>query len=141
VTWGLTQYRAKVCGCIGCGCSCGCDDRGIMLPKPPVFIDADHPVIVETPDGIVPADQYRVESDAWPALLVPLKGWRGPATITFWAGVGPGEPSDPLLVQSSLMLVAHWYMNREAVSPDGVGAEVPLAYRTMLAACSWSGRY
>lgn len=50
-----------------------------------------------------------------------------------------GEPADdsemaltPDLEQAALMLVAHWYANREAVSPDGRGAEVPLGVDRIL---------
>jgi len=114
--WAVRQYRAKVCGCIGCGCSCGCNESGIELPNPPVLIDADHPVTVETPDGTVPPEDFDVDPDRWPALLVPRRGWRGPAVVHYWAGVPHGGPRFEMARTGCLQLIAHWYRNRESVS-------------------------
>ena len=126
ITWALTQFRAKVCGCVGCSCSCGCNDSGIELPKPPLFVGPDHPVVVETPDGQVPAEDFEVDVDRWPGLLIPRRGWRGPATITYWAGVLPGVPAFTMARTGCLQLIAHWYRNREAVS-ELPFAKVPMS--------------
>ena len=130
-SWALKQYRAKVCGCIGCACSCGCDDAGIELPNPPLFVDADHPIAITTPDGLVPDEDFEVDADRWPALVIPLRGWRGPATITYWAGVPAGVQAFDMARTAALQLVGHWYRNREAVG-EQVLTKVPFAVEHLL---------
>ena len=140
ITWAVTQYRAKVCGCVGCACVCGCSDRGVELPNPPVLVDDEHPVTVETPEGPVAAEDFEVDRDRWPALLIPRRGWRGPATITYWAGVPAGVPMFPMLKTGCLLLIGHWYKNRESVSEIPMDV-VPQAVDSLFAAESFSGRY
>jgi len=141
VTMCATQYRAKVCGHTGCGCSCGCNSGGIELPYPPVLVDATHPITVTTADGEVPADQFEVDADARPAALYPRRGWRGSATITYWAGLPPGSPQPETLKAAVLLVVGHLYKNREAVSTESGAVVLPIAFDALVAAESWSGRF
>jgi len=57
----------------------------------------------------------------WPATL---EG-SGTVRISGTAGYGDGEAPD--LDQAALMLVAHWYQNREGVSSSASFSELPLA--------------
>jgi hypothetical protein len=87
-------------------------------------VDDDHPVTVETPDGFVPPEDFAVDADRFPAVLVPLRGWRGPATIHYWAGVLPGVQAFEMARTGCLQLIGHWYRNRESVSEQPL-AKVP----------------
>jgi hypothetical protein len=136
-----TQYRARVCGHVGCSCSCGCNDRGIELPFPPLLVDEDHPLTVTTDDGLVDPDHYEIDADSKPAKVVPRKGWRGGAEIIYWAGMRPGETQPATLKAAVLLLVGHLYKNREAVTTDGGALIMPLAFDALVAAESWSGRF
>lgn len=67
--------------------------------------------------------------ESWP---VPLDG-TGVVRITGTAGYGEGEAPD--LDQAALMLVAHWYQNREAVVASGGAAsavELPLGVEMLI---------
>lgn len=75
------------------------------------------PRIVQPPDIVWPlAKEYKVNA----------------VTIDFVSGYGSSASDVPaLLRQAVLMLVAHWYENREAVG-SGVGSEIPLAVDSIL---------
>lgn len=66
--------------------------------------------------------------ESWPATL------DGPGTVrvTYSAGYADGEA--PELDQAALMLVAHWYQNREAVvtGPTAAAVELPWAVGMMI---------
>jgi uncharacterized phiE125 gp8 family phage protein len=67
--------------------------------------------------------------ESWPATL------DGPATVRVAYSAGFADGEAPELDQAALMLVAHWYQNREAVSVGaGVAAvELPLAVQMLIA--------
>ncbi|EQA96844.1 head-tail connector protein [Sphingobium baderi] len=70
--------------------------------------------------------QGLIYASAWPTL-----GENGYATITYTAGYG--EVEAPFhLVQAMLLLIGHWYANREAVA-SGAANEVPLAVESLCA--------
>lgn len=50
-------------------------------------------------------------------------------TVTYVAGFGPYEAPEEL-VQAQLLLIAHWYQNREAVA-EGTFNEIPLAVEAL----------
>lgn len=62
--------------------------------------------------------------DSWPSGAVD-----GGVTITFTAGFATGAVP-PVLKQAALMMIGHWYMNREAVVVGETTAELPLAFRS-----------
>jgi uncharacterized phiE125 gp8 family phage protein len=64
--------------------------------------------------------------EVWPTTLP------GPGTvrITYSAGFADGEAPD--LDQAALMLVAHWYQNREAVTVGSAPTELPLAVKMLI---------
>jgi uncharacterized phiE125 gp8 family phage protein len=49
--------------------------------------------------------------------------------VTYVAGYGPYEAPEEL-VQAQLLLIAHWYQNREAVA-EGTFNEIPLAVEAL----------
>ena len=55
--------------------------------------------------------------------------------VTYTAGFGDGVGETPVpadLVQAQLMLVAHWWTNREAVNVGNIVSEMPLAVDAIL---------
>jgi len=139
ITMVETQYRAKLCGHTGCGCSCGCG--GIELPNPPLLVDDEHPVVISTPAGILDPDDFEVDADRYPAVIKPLRGFRGPATITYWAGLMPEDENQPTLKTAIMLAVGHLYKHREAVSSDVSMIVTPMAFDALLSAESYSGRW
>lgn len=66
----------------------------------------------------------------------PVGGWpmsleASPVVVTYQAGYAEGAaPAD--FDQAQLMLVAHWYLNREAVTSGNAASEVPLAVEAII---------
>ena len=73
-------------------------------------------------------------------VYAPVAGWPtardySPVAVTYTAGFGDGVGETPVpadLVQAQLMLVAHWWTNREAVALAATVAEMPLAVEAIL---------
>lgn len=69
-------------------------------------------------------------------VYAPLTGWPAaldlsPVALTYTAGyAADAVPAD--LVQAQLMLVAHWWSNREAVNVGNIVSEMPLAVEAIL---------
>lgn len=135
-----TQWRAKVHGWWTCSC------MGAEVPYPPLAGDASgHGVTLSWDGGTADAADIVVDAIAYPGT-VRYDGADGPpcdkgdATITWWAGVD--SPSDiPALWKSAmLMLIGHWYENRQAVVTDSGAMEVPMSFDLIVGACSFDGR-
>jgi uncharacterized phiE125 gp8 family phage protein len=67
--------------------------------------------------------------ETWPATL------EGPAAVRISGTAGYADGEAPELDQAALMLVAHWYCNREAaaVGPTAAAIELPLAVQMLIA--------
>lgn len=87
------------------------------------------------------SDQYLVDATAfvgritpaydvvWPCVRDQLKA----ITVRFIAGYGDSPSSIPETVrQAMLLLIAHWYENREAVSTGATPTHVPLGVEALL---------
>jgi uncharacterized phiE125 gp8 family phage protein len=66
-------------------------------------------------------------TDDWPTLFE-----HGGVTVTYTAGYEEGE-EPPELLQAMLLLIGHWYANREAVNIGDIPAEVQLAVESLCA--------
>lgn len=74
-------------------------------------------------------------------IYAPVAGWPvaldySPIALGYTAGFGVGAGLTPVpadLVQAQLMLVAHWWNNREAVNVGNIVTEMPLAVEAILA--------
>jgi uncharacterized phiE125 gp8 family phage protein len=64
--------------------------------------------------------------ETWPATL------DGPGTVRVTYSAGYAEGEAPELDQAALLLVAHWYLNREAVVANGTPAVLPLAVEMLI---------
>lgn len=108
--------------------------RYIELPRPPlVGVESIIYTGSSGADIIMPVSDYIVDTDSepgriilphngvWPALM---PGAINPIKITYTAGYGEGDMVPESIRQSMLLLIGHWYANREAVGDVGV----PIAF-------------
>jgi hypothetical protein len=88
----------------------------------------------------LPEDQYVVDVNAVPARIVPANGgtWPyinsyspGSISITFKAGEWDGDTVPVSIKQAMLLLIGHWYANREAVT-DKPMTTLPMAVDCLL---------
>lgn len=115
----------------------------IELPKPPLqsvssvkyYADDGTEYTLSTFAYIVDTDSEpgRIAlayGESWPSLtLYPA----GAIRITYVAGYGDAASAVPQhLRQAILMLVAHWYENRETTTIGAVAREVPLAVESLI---------
>lgn len=79
--------------------------------------------LVEGPNGaLLPAF-----GETWPTTL------EGPAAVRISGTAGYADGEAPELDQAALMLVAHWYMNREAVNVgSNIASELPLGVQSLI---------
>ena len=114
----------------------------LVLPAPP--LQAVESITYTDSAGaaaIVPATQYQVLTTHTPGLVglaygvgwptVTLRGWAGIA-VRYVAGYGPTAASVPAAIkQAMLLLIGHWYANREAVAAGNLGP-LPFAVDALL---------
>lgn len=120
----------------------GCDQPFVLYRAAPlisvttfVYTDTDG-----TPTPLVVGTDYRVDADAEPAKLWPAWGesWpdtrEGPAavSVTYQAGYANAEAVPTPLAQALLLLLGHWYVNREAIAA-GVVQRIPHGVNELLA--------
>lgn len=112
-----------------------CDDE-IYLPRPPlqsvtsvIYKLTDHSSVTW------PATRYVVATDSVPAYITPAYGLSWPTDVLDVAEAVrvryvAGWTSAALVPQSlklaCLLLIAHWYENREGISMGSIGHEVPM---------------
>lgn len=120
------------------------DGDEIVLPLPPLQSVAS--ITYKDQDGdesTFSADDYIVNTDAEPGKVVLAYGasWpstslypTGAVTVQFVAGYGDASTDVPQKYrQAMLLLIAHWYENREAIATTGaVPKEIPLAVESLL---------
>lgn len=121
----------------------GCWRNRIVLPRPPVqsvtsisYIDSAGAT------QTLAADQYKLaKADTGEWFVEPAYGVTWPSirremaaiTVRFVAGYGsnPGDTPEPLR-QAMLLLIGHWYENREAISIGNIVNELPLAVASLV---------
>jgi uncharacterized phiE125 gp8 family phage protein len=117
--------------------------REIVLPLKPVQSIAT--VRVWAQDGTsqtVPPDAYTLDGEGNPPRLVLSRSAAPPAPgrsasgieIAFSAGYGDAGTDVPAPIRQALvLLVAHWFENREPLRADAAQAEIPHMVSTLLA--------
>lgn len=121
----------------------------IELPNPPVMADAVTVTYVPLEGGQpLSFTDFRTDRDATPAVIRPqwnglwpsCRGAENDVTVTYWAGYGETAASAPVPARHcALMMIGHWYANREAVAPGSMNP-VPMSVETLLGAINW-GQY
>jgi uncharacterized phiE125 gp8 family phage protein len=87
------------------------------------------------------SNQYRLGYFAGVAVINPANGVSYPATdtvdgavaVTFNAGHASNAAIDARIKQAALLMVGHWYANREAVNIGNITSDVPMTVRYLLA--------
>lgn len=89
---------------------------------------------------------YQLDAVSEPARLVPAYGYTWPQTreqinsveVEFIAGYADGASVPDHAKHAILLLVGHWYENREAVLTGTVSKEIELSFKTLIASLLWS---
>ena len=122
----------------------------IELPRPPVLVGNITVTYVPSGESSAPVafTNFRADMDSTPAVIRPqwtgtwptCRGAENDVVVTYFAGYGE-SPADvpPPAKHSILMILAHWYSNREAVVQGGMNP-VPMAVDIMLGSLDW-GQY
>lgn len=141
----LTQWQAKAKGWWTCSCV------GAELPYPPLTTptNGDPPVVITWKDGdgnvhVVDESDLVVDEEAYPGT-VRYSGASEPpcesnATVTWWAGVNSPAEIPQMWKTAMLLLIGHWYENRQAVVTDSGAIDVPMSFDMVIGACSYDGR-
>lgn len=121
----------------------GCQKHRIVLPRPPVqSVTSITYVDSAGSTQTLAASQYKVaKADTGETLIEPAYAAIWPVvrreiaaiTVRFVAGYGSnqGDVPEPLR-QAVLLLVAHWYENREAVNVGNISSELPFTVAALV---------
>ena len=136
------QLRAKFDATDGMGWTRGPDNLGpvvLGLPVVPVLTGGSYPVAIDIDGTAVSSSTYTVDADAGQIRFssAPSMSDLTTLTVSYWAGQATIAPQFRTAI---LLYVGHLYANREASSADKPSA-VPLAFETLLASESVSGRW
>jgi uncharacterized phiE125 gp8 family phage protein len=116
--------------------------RRITLPLPPL-LSVTSISYVDSSGGTqtLAADQYRVSTKRHEGVIEPAYGVTWPPvrdqvdaiTVRFVCGYGPNPSDVPEPIrQAILLLVGHWYENREAVNVGNIVTPLPFAVDALL---------
>lgn len=136
------QLRARFDITDGDGWSYGPANLGpavLRLPVTPILQGGSYPVAVDVDGVAVSQTAYSVDADGGQLRFsaTPAVSESATLAVTYWAGQ---QAIAPQLRTAILLYVGHLYAHREAVSAEGVG-EVPMAFETLLASESVTGRW
>ncbi len=100
----------------------------LLLPFPDSEFDS-----AVFPDAAGSDLDYRIDRRDQRLLVQPFAGFGRPAAITFTAGYGAPADVPAAIRQAMLLLIAHWYEHREAVSLGASPSALPMAVDALLA--------
>jgi uncharacterized phiE125 gp8 family phage protein len=126
-------------------------EHEIVLPRPPM-LSATVTVTYRDQGGASQvmtsaASAFQVDSYATPGRIYPrylevwppVRGDENSVTVRWSAGYGASGSSVPQTIKHGiLLLVGHWYANREAATAGQMMA-VPMTFETLMAASGWGG--
>lgn len=118
-------------------------DGVVLLPRPPVksVTSVKHYDSGGTQRTLVANTDYQVDLDASPARIAPApdKSWPSiqegrlsPIEIVYVAGETTTGAIDARAKQAILLVVAHWYKNREATITGTISKEIELAVTNLM---------
>lgn len=89
----------------------------------------------------VAPESYALKEDALGAYLFFAESFTVPETfyrpdavsVTFTAGYGAADAVPQAIKQAMLLLIGHWYENREAVNIGNIPTEIPMAMNALIA--------
>lgn len=114
----------------------------LKLPKPPLqSVDSIKYINQDGIETVFDAANYVVDTDSEPGriALAPGVSWPnvtlkpiGGVKIRFTAGYGDASAVPKMVKQAILLLVGHWYENREAVLTESISKEIEFAVHALL---------
>jgi uncharacterized phiE125 gp8 family phage protein len=85
---------------------------------------------------VTPGRIYPLYNGVWPAV----RGDENSVTVRWTAGYGAAGSVPQNLKHLVLLLVAHWYANREPVTQANLQLQnIPMTFQTLLAQSGWGG--
>lgn len=119
------------------------DSDEIELPRPPLqSVSSITYTDSEGNETTWSSDEYLVDTDSEPGRIVVANGysWPGaslrsmnPIQITYVAGYGDPEDVPQRWKRAMLLLIGHWYENREVIVATGaIPKEIPLAVDSLI---------
>jgi len=115
--------------------------EAIKVPLPPLVIASITYIDINGATQDLAPSKYTVDAKSEPARIKEAYNETWPATreimnvvtVEFTCGYGDDETDVPEPIrQAMLMLIAHWYENREAVTIGDIARETPLAIDSLL---------
>lgn len=116
--------------------------RPIWLPKPPAAsVTSIGYTDTSGSAATVSGGDYSLLADDEPARVVPVYGLNWPSarlveqavTVTYQAGYGAATAVPQSIKQAILLMVGHWFEQREAAITGTIISEVPLAAQRLIA--------
>lgn len=126
---------------------CGSDPLELRRPKVQSITEIKYVAGDGTLTTWDPAN-YASDLVSEPARILPVYGTGWPSTrpqmnavqVKFVAGYGTSPSDVPETIrQAALLLIGHWYLNREAVITGTISTEVQQTVEALLSAESWGG--
>ncbi|HLO41015.1 MAG TPA: head-tail connector protein [Phycisphaerales bacterium] len=125
-----------------------CAHDPVRLPRPPLqSIESFEYTDSTGATQVLAPEDYQLDVDAAPGELHPAVGESWPSTqsgkinavrITYVAGYGDAEDVPAGLKQAVLLLVGHWYENRETVAVGTISKELEQAFGSLVGSF-WHG--
>ena len=124
----------------------------IELPRPPIASAGTATAVTLTytlgddSTATLSSTQYRVDRNSTPGVVRQLRAGTWPANlddynavaVTWWAGYGSSGTSVPAAIRHAmLMLVAHWYENRNTVLVGSISKPLEYAVESLLSSQKW----
>lgn len=124
----------------------------IELPRPPIASAGTATAVTLTytlgddSTATLSSTQYRVDRNSTPGVVRQLRAGTWPANlddynavaVTWWAGYGSSGTSVPAAIRHAmLMLVAHWYENRNTVLVGSISKPLEFAVESLLSSQKW----
>lgn len=124
----------------------------IELPRPPIASAGTATAVTLTytlgddSTATLSSTQYRVDRNSTPGVVRQLRAGTWPANlddynavaVTWWAGYGSSGTSVPAAIRHAmLMLVAHWYENRNTVIVGSISKPLEFAVESLLSSQKW----
>lgn len=125
-----------------CEATFDCFAPRLLLPRAPLASVQSVAYVPPSLAGLtmVPAEDYGVRTDCAPGAvyLRPGRAWPSPAAqeaavvVAYTAGYGAAGDVPAPLREAILLLVGHWFLNREAAVVGASVAELPLGVAALL---------
>lgn len=110
--------------------------QNLRLPMPALSVTSVSLFDADDAETVVSAANYELQHNGLGSFVRMVDGYASPVTlaetrgvrVTFVAGYGDAAAVPSRVKLAVLLLVAHWYQNREAVNVGNITSMMPLAF-------------